>query len=570
MSQKRQLVAREFRHGTYVRHPDWSVPEDAIVVKENLHYSDGSIEPNVQMFYNFKRPFWVTRPEFRNHKDKKEWEKLQKLQKFTSTQHELTNRVASALGRPGVKRGMKQLTESPYIYGTDIPITSLLKAEYQKKWPNHANTKASVAVLDIETHVEDDNEEIGPIRCISLTYKNKVYTAVLKDFVKGIENPIQAILDGANEHLKELIQQRNITFEIELVDTPGQAIMETFKRANLWQPDFIAIWNMNFDLNVMDKQCLLEGLEMKDVVSHPSVPEAYRKYKFVEGPDHRISNAGVRTNLTASERWHYVEHTGNFYFIDAMCLYNKIRVQQGKVIGGYGFDNIMTVNDLKGKLKFEDLIPYTGDKRWHIKMQTRHPIEYIVYNIYDCIGIELLDEKTLDISQSFGSLCGISDFSRFQSNPKKIVDDLHFFVQERGLVMSTHSKTVVDEELNVLTRGPDGWIVTLQSHFLEKNGMHLVTDMPQLRSLARAHVADLDIEGTYPSLQMLFNISRETTVAEVVDIEGTTDYQRQSIGINMSGGTNNAHELCNVIYGFPGHVEMLNRFDKQYGSRPTI
>ena len=49
-------------------------PNDLTLVKENIHYKDGTIKPNVRLIKNNKRDFYITKREFRNHSDKKEYE----------------------------------------------------------------------------------------------------------------------------------------------------------------------------------------------------------------------------------------------------------------------------------------------------------------------------------------------------------------------------------------------------------------------------------------------------------------------------------------------------------------
>ena len=59
---------------------------DLHLVKEVIHFEDGTTKPNVKLIENYKRDFWVTKKGFRNHKSKKEREHLVKLTKFSSTQ----------------------------------------------------------------------------------------------------------------------------------------------------------------------------------------------------------------------------------------------------------------------------------------------------------------------------------------------------------------------------------------------------------------------------------------------------------------------------------------------------
>lgn len=59
----------------------------------------------------------------------------------------------------------------------------------------------------------------------------------------------------------------------------------------------------------------------------------------------------------------------------------------------------------------------------------------------------------------------------------------------------------------------------------------------------------LDIEGTYPTIEVVANISKETTVRELSRIEGLTEETQRAMGINLSGGHANALEICQTVMG---------------------
>ena len=72
---------------------------DCVTVKEYIHLKDGRKIPNVRTIVDFKRPFWVTAKAMRNHKDHLEWEKLENLVKYETTQVDLLENVARATGQ---------------------------------------------------------------------------------------------------------------------------------------------------------------------------------------------------------------------------------------------------------------------------------------------------------------------------------------------------------------------------------------------------------------------------------------------------------------------------------------
>ena len=105
--------------------------------------------------------------------------------------------------------------------------------------------------------------------------------------------------------------------------------------------------------------------------------------------------------------------------------------------------------------------------------------------------------------------------------------------------------------------GLSEWIVTLPTHLVADNGISLIKGYETLRSMVRIHLADLDIEGTYPTIQVVANISKETTLRELSRIKNITDRQQRMIGINLSGGVVNAVEIGNMAFQLPTLSEWL-------------
>jgi hypothetical protein len=121
------------------------------VVKVNAHYSDGTSEPKLLHKYGFKRPYYITKPKYRNHREKKTYEHIEKLDRFECTQSELIHHVGRRLQRQG-KLSLRQLGDSPYLYGTDILSTAVLVHQLRRKYKaaNETPSRRSLAVLDID------------------------------------------------------------------------------------------------------------------------------------------------------------------------------------------------------------------------------------------------------------------------------------------------------------------------------------------------------------------------------------------------------------------------------------
>lgn len=480
-----QYLGREFKHGTYVTAKDGSF-DDALFIKEYITHPDGRREPNLFMVENFKRPFWITREMYRNHKDKKFSEDIKKLQRFSSTQINLTREIARALGRtPSRNSSLRQICRSPYVYGCDVTTPVLFKHQYMTRWPEYI-TDNTVAALDAETNMFTDEGE--PIM-YSLTMKERAYIVIVRSFLEGITNPEERIQQALRKYLGDVVEERKIALEIDFAEQCGEATYKLIQKAHEWKPDILSIWNVNFDMKKIIWSLEKYGYDLADVFSDPSVPYKYRHFKYREGPSQKVTASGKFMALHPAEQWHTVETPASFYVLDAMCVYLKLRIAGGKE-PSYALDYILQKHLGIRKLNFEEADHLKGGN-WHSFMQKNYPIEYCVYNLFDCISLEMLDEKTTDLSRMISSMSGPSEYDRFGSQPRRTCDDLHFECLEKGQVIATTSDQMEDEN-DKYTPHLRNWIVTLPSHLVDDNGVQAVAELPNQRTTLRAHVADLD------------------------------------------------------------------------------
>lgn len=533
---------------------------DLHVVKEYIHLINGQRIPHVRCVRNFKRDFWVTKQGFQDHQDKKERELITRLQKYSSTQSKLPDAVSRALhGRPAGRSSLRQLAASPYLYGCDISSTALLKKQYETKYPDCISPQASVAVLDIETDVVSGH---GNIILITLSFKDRVVTAINKQFISKNRDPIKNVNHLFDKHLGDIRKARGINLEILVCDTPGECCAEVMKRAHAWCPDFITVWNIDFDLPKIAKALLKDGYDLGDVFSDPSVPREHRFYKYTQGRKQKVTQDGSVMSIHPADRWHTAICPASFSFVCAMALAKKLRAAKGNE-PSYALNHFLTkfLGAKRGKLSLPEA-DHLEKLKWHKYMQTHQPFFYVVYNIYDCVGLEMLDEVTGDIAFAYPVNCGNSDFSNFTSNPRRIMDDLHYDCLDEGYVVGTTSKNMSDENDEHVV-GVDDWVICLSSDNMDDNGLCVIEGMETTRSMMRIHNADSDVAATYPHEQMVFNMCKETTLREMSRIRGLTEWQKRSIGINLSGGAVNALEICHVAFGFPTLTQWIDMVDAE-------
>jgi hypothetical protein len=548
----------ECRFAVYCPPPERGMP-DMHFVKEIVHEPDGTTRPNLRALRDYKRPFWITQEGARNHQDKKEWEDLDKVKKFESTQTDLIFNAAKALGQPWFRGSLRDLHASPYIYGSDILSTAIIKRSYQDNFPG-LTTPYTAAMFDIETDVNHGTEEIV---MATLSMKKRVVTAVTERFLQGHSDVINRLKALMNKYLGDVVAKREIEWEIVIVKDELQVVTTCFDRAHQWKPDFVAIWNIDFDMQKVLKALERRAVNPADIFSDPSVPPEYRHFRYKQGPKMKVTASGKKTPIKPSAQWHTVYCPASFYFIDAMCAYRHIRTGSAEE-QSYSLDNILKKHKLGGKLSFEEADHLSGID-WHQFMQERYPLEYVVYNVFDCVSMEMLDEITTDLSLTLPLFSGCSDFENFKSQPRRTADNLHYFClqQKKRVIASTSSEMATD--LDKLTVGLDGWIVTLPAHLVTDSGLQVIQQHPKMRTNIRGHVGDLDVSASYPNGGCVFNISRETTKKELVKIVGVSEEQQRMQGINLSAGHTNAVEFCTGVLGMPQLDQLLNSYRRSLG-----
>lgn len=561
-------IGYECKHAVYSEALDGSM-HDLLTIKEKVHFPDGRTENRLSFWGDYQKKFWVAKPHIRKtHKDKKEWEDIKNCDAFSSTQINLPRRIVQALGYGDPSKGYRSLADSPYLYGADISTPCLLKANYMTQWPE-ARSKNDIAVLDLETNV--NTEEEYPITA-QLTFRDKAILAVDKNWYGPSADAVAELRGAMKQKLYDdpiigpRISKRLKLEDIEIVmgDGPVEIIKAVFKRAHEWMPDIIEIWNQNFDIPKILKTLEDFGVDPKDVLCDPRVPRNFRRCEYEQGASRKKAASGREISINPAEQWHTLRVTASFYVICGMCGYKRVRLAGGNDFS-YGLDDVMKreVGEGLGKVRHEsDLLNgvVEGSLKWHDVMQTFHRAVYAgAYALWDCISTEILDETINDCSTMISTLCGWSEYSNYNRQPTMLVNDLHFFVLKKGRVIGTGGKSVkteLDEETLDLT----GWIVSLASYMIVDNGLALFKDLPELRSMIRAHVADLDVKSAYPYGGIIMNISRETTLGELCAIEGVTEAVQRRSGINLMSATTNGVEICTDIYKLPQMDDLLQSF----------
>lgn len=559
--------AVEVKHAVYIDPPnDRRGLPDFHLIKEVHHFEDGSTQPSIRFAYNHPINFWVTKKAYRQtHTQKKESESLDRLVEYQATRSTLYKKIAEVLGmyNPGNVHPRK-VQESPYVYGINTPSTALIKAEAQKRSPD-TFARNTIAVLDLETDIinGDINKDTDTAILGSLTMKNKALLCYLKSWAAGNANFEDKIRECANKHIGHILEARQVKLEIVECETEIDIFKKLLERAHEWKPDFLVCWNIMFDITKIERRFVNAGLNPADYFSDPSVPLEYRYYKFVEGPRTKVTESGRTMALAAADRWHYVICPASFYIMDAMCAYKRIRIGEAELTS-YALDAILAreLKDVR-KLKIESE-SFDSDLDWHKFMQQHRKVEYSVYNLFDSMCVELLDEVTNDLGIKISLFSGASDYADFRSEPRRTVDALFTYWKDemREIIGTTAPKSEEEVKADTEILSVKGWINTLSANRIRHTGLRIFEDAPQIVTYLYTHVADLDVSGAYPSNQEALNISRRTTVIEIVNHGSVPEQIGRMQGINLVCGQTNALEFTQFMFRAPTLDQLLDAFEQ--------
>lgn len=596
MAEETTVVGRECKFAIHIPTRASDIP-DFHLIKERVFYSDGTNKPNVKFVKNYKRSFGVTRPQYRNHQQKKEYETIDKLIIHECTQSELRNRVAHALEQGYSPLPLRQLAASPYLYGTDVSSTSLIKHDYAKRFPDAVSTY-SVAFFDIETDVVHGSND--PV-IATVVYEANIYTYVTRDFIKGYAGVIDSLnakfqenfetyLKVANESLKShKLEEYKDGFQVHffIEEDCVDVIRNVIAKVHELSPDFLAIWNMDFDIPRILETLEKYNIDPANVFSHPTLPPELRFCKYKKGSTKKVTASGKVEPKNPSEQWHSLYCPAGFYIIDAMCSYRFIR-QGSQEMQLYSLDFILGEELKLAKLRCQAVegIVEEGTLEWHYIMQSRQPVDYVIYNIFDCLGMFFLEKKNNDLSMALPVNAEFTDFARYNSQTKRMADDYHFFLADQGKLIGTIAPPPPDskgvEEVDGFEDGEDedeavqtddevftaqsdvlslrNWIVTLPSH-LTILGRKVLKKFKSILSLIRCFVYDVDAVSAYPSCTAVANVSRETTVKEVIDIQGIDETLFRRHNINLLQGHVNALEYASEMHSLPKPQDALKLFE---------
>jgi hypothetical protein len=391
-------------------------------------------------------------------------------------------------------------------------------------------------------------------------YKNGKHEKIsLEEIINLSQKTILPLLESAfkeNKNLSLVSDKLPLEFHYFTSDDEVEMIKWGFSKAHENKTIFIGGWNINYDISQLMRILQENDVKCEDVFSHPSVPEKYRYFSFKE--DKKKVNHHT-------EKWHWYRGTAMFQFIDLMALYSRLRTVEGKEYS-YKLDYILNKNGLGGKVHWEELSDVNhleGTADWHRKMAKDHFAEYVVYNQWDSISLQLLewlnnDETALRILSSY------TPIEKFPRQTIKIQDMLFAEWKDQGWIIGTSSPDMEEEDDDELLNKGGAVLDMLR---IENCGIKLFKENPTFRSQVHTFVSDTDFSQMYPTVIVCGNISSETRVSTVHNVIGEhisvhKDSLIELLHSYLISIRDNAYNLGVDYLNLPNYQSMLEKYDE--------
>ena len=519
------------------------------------HYPNGDAVKELKLIKNYTRPFYVTKKIHQKYKDKKEFERIDRLDKFVSTQSDLDKTVCKALGVQPTPYNIQTIKDNPYLYAYEVPSISFIKHRFMKMSNNYVSDYR-VVNLDIEFDV---TEKYNDISIITLSMNGARHTAVLRRLFDRHYDSKEKIIEAIKEKDKtdlpdSPVKQNTLIYNVTVHDNDLDLLRTIFTILHKAMPDFVTIHNMAYDIDRIMERLEFWNYPAGDLFCDPSIPKELRRVSYRKAIPFKMKK-GVKKSIPMEEQWSSIDIVASFMIMDTMTGFAFVRQAAGKMVGGYGLQNLLLKHGLAGKLNYEDEKSITlSKKEWHGYMSEEKPLLYTIYANQDTAGMTNLENQIEDFTQAIPLSAGISDFLRYNSSTHRAICNGYLENIDKGLVIGTTPKNPVDRSY----LGTRGWIKTLSSDLIQEEVGLEITNIPGLKTNVTANADDLDCVSSYPSDIQAGNISSQTTRAEILRVGAFSPKVFKANNINLISSNSNTLEYCSTMLGLPSASKMMS------------
>lgn len=376
---------------------------------------------------NPKMEIYFEKQEKRNHTYNKNYALLEDLNKVVVPYKDIPFYIAKDAGEAGQAklqnifqtgnyRELSSFYLYPYVFGSDYDIRSFYRYKWLQDIDNDRAKPLTKGFLDIEVDTYEatgfPQPHLNPIDLVTLidASHKKVYTFALVDvscIEKDVFNSKQSVRDKEmrrRELYKQRIEQQHylIEHQEELKEELHEMFDETygvldynfyfyrderkllthlFELINEIKLDFIAVWNISFDIPYIYDRMKYLGMEPSDHLCHPDFPVKQCYFKK-DVRNHDIKNKSDFFHTTSYTTWY-----------DQMILYAAVRKGQQEL-------RSHKLNFIAERVIKDKKLDYSDDGNLKELSYVNYK-KYFIYNIKDVLLQYGIEKKTQDLENLY-------------------------------------------------------------------------------------------------------------------------------------------------------------------------
>lgn len=473
----------------------------------------------------------------------------------------------------------KELMRNPNLYYADTDIEDHYKTKCILKYG--IDTVASsykMAFSDIEVDISNYDEGFAdadvapcPIYLITTIFDEtkEVYSFILWDERCG--DDIKEIMSDpdkfVNENIDECMKKIKFSYNFNVYSTEGDLIESFFKTVHDKKADFMAWWNMPFDIPTILNRLKRLGYndeQISNIVCHPDVPEKYRYYQYNEDPkramfrsktteddeddeDETSSKSKNSQNKPHPSRLvDWFNSPGYTQHYDQLSMFSCLRKRY--LLPSYKLDDIGKEYGGIGKIDLSDLGYSIKD------VNVKNFKLCLAYNIRDTFVQWSIENKQRDMTNHIISSSN-TKLSKGHSMSIVIKNEimLYLITQENQIMGNALTYDIPHESLQ-------GAIVG-KPELVEQLGI-MISDF---YSYVFEDCIDLDAASLYPSLMITFNIFKSALfgrILKLVDNNGF-DYSKADDLLEMIQTIDQSlFTICSKYLKLPTPTDIIKNIEK--------
>lgn len=514
------------------------------------------VDTNLKQITDPKRKVYITKPEYRTHRYKKESEEIAKCNCYSIPDRTLVPFLQEKLFPPDSKEAhskwmsKKKVCSSPYVYGVDITVEALARHRYEEHQVHHV-TPITMGSLDIESSMLHSDKRTN---CITVICDRKIYTAALEEFMWKYpggnikKEKVKATLEDFNKmvypvlehHFGKLWTENNFEIIAKVCLTEEELYRFIFNAIQEDEPDYIFAWNMGYDVPQIIKRMESLNLDPRDYFCSKALPKSRQYLRYYEDKK-QVSHIVLK--------WNWLHCTSMTQWLDAMALYGQVRKQKPKE-SSYSLTAVM--ENLLGVKKL-DLEGHS-----HQYMQEYEFIKYWIYNIADALLVQLGGWKTKDYDALY-QLTEHSTLMDFAKQTVMLCNDYHWVLLDDARVFATTGASMTGPYDHLLNKVGGA---VLDAKNVVDMGVKCIAERPNDMTNVLLYVADDDYEALYPNWKIACAIAKENKSATLVSIDGMDASAVEPLSSALSDIKENAVWIGSTYFHLSNFTQMEEEIRK--------